>query len=506
MDIIVCYILLGLLSLLLLIYLNENLRTKRNLPPGPFRLPVIGNLIQVALADSKEPYKAFKKLGQQYGDIMSIQLGSLYSVVLNSYEDMEEYLPTADYSDRLFTAWFAERTFDKRLGIIFAKYQEPWQVLRRFCLRSLRDFGFGKRSKMHTVIESELHDIVKELQMSVKENDGIHTFDCYFTLSVLNVLWAMLAGTRYEHSDPKLLRLIKLTRDMMSSCNFGNNILLAYPEWKDWFPDWTGLTVQRKCYRETNAFFQEFIDQRRKLGAYKTNPENMVDEFIREIETNGEDTVYSDQQLVIIMNDLFVAGSETTSHTISWCILYLLLNQDIQNKLQEEIDLIVPKGTFPTVEQESQLHYLKAVLAETHRIASVVPLMVPRAAEKDTTCRKYFIPKGTYVIANIHGMHHNKDYWKDPDTFCPERFLDADGKYKPDARLKPFGFGKRLCLGARHHIDPFTISPSSKLHFTQSQPTSTFRGSRSWSHKRTSNISSFDKVSMNRNLKHQHHL
>ncbi|CAL8124690.1 unnamed protein product [Orchesella dallaii] len=441
-------ILIALLVLILYSYLNGGSFPKKNLPPGPFRFPVIGNLIQLAMADSKEPYVAFSQLGKKYGDIMSIQLGSVYAVVLNSFEVMEEYLTKPEFSDRIYTPWFAERTFNKRLGVIFAKYPEPWQVLRRFSLRSLRDFGFGKRNRMHPVIESELKSIVNEMKLNVKENNGIHTFDCYFTLSILNVLWSMLAGTRFEHSDPRLVKLIKLVREMMSSCNFGNSILLAYPEWKEWFPDWTGLTVQRKCYNALNQFFQEFVDERRKVELYKTNPENLVDEFLREIDAHDEsDSEFTDQQLVALMNDLFIAGSETTSHTISWCILYLILNPHVQKKVQEEVDIHVPKGRLPTVEDEAQLHYLRAVLAETHRIASVLPLMVPRAAERDTTCGNYFIPKGTYVIANLHGMLHNKDYWKDPDTFKPERFLDADGKFKADVRLKPFGFGKRLCLG-----------------------------------------------------------
>jgi len=68
------------------------------------------------------------------------------------------------------------------------------------------------------------------MKTSVKENNGIHTFDCYFTLSVLNVLWSMLVGKSFEHNDPKLLTLIALVRDMMASCNFGNSILLAYPD------------------------------------------------------------------------------------------------------------------------------------------------------------------------------------------------------------------------------------------------------------------------------------
>ncbi|ODM94255.1 Methyl farnesoate epoxidase [Orchesella cincta] len=449
MFLILYYIILALVFLLLVSFIYENFIAKRNGPPGPYKFPIIGTLIQIAMINIKEPYLAFSTLGAMYGEIVSLQLGSVSAVVFNSYDVMEEYLTKPEYSDRHFSEWFAERTFNKRLGVIFGQYPEPWQELRRTCLKSLRDFGFGKKARMHSVIQSELTDIVYELRKYVKENNGIQNFDCYFTLTTLNVLWSMLAGTRYEHSDPKLLRLIKVMRDMMTSANLGNSILLAYPEWRDWFPDYTGQTLQRSVFKEMNGFFQGVIDERRGVGVYKTSPENFIDEFLHEVDARVEetDTLYTDHQLIALIGDFFLAGSETTSHTLSWSLLHLLLNPDVQKKVQSEIDSLVPKGTFPTVEHESQLHYVRATLAETHRIASVVPLMLPRTPVKDVICRNYNIPKGTYIIANIYGMHHDKSYWKDPETFRPERFLDADGKYKSDPRLRAFGFGKRVCLG-----------------------------------------------------------
>ncbi|CAL8124640.1 unnamed protein product [Orchesella dallaii] len=50
-------------------------------------------------------------------------------------------------------------------------------------------------------------------------------------------------------------------------------------------------------------------------------------------------------------------------------------------------------------------------------------------------------------MANIYGIHFDKNHWKDPETFRPERFLDANRKFKNDDWLRPFGFGKRICPG-----------------------------------------------------------
>ncbi|ODM92885.1 Methyl farnesoate epoxidase [Orchesella cincta] len=359
---------------------------------------------------------------------------------------MEEYLTKPEFSDRYFNGWMAEKSWNKQLGIIMSKYPHPWTQLRRFSLRHLRDFGFGKRDAMQSVIHAELHDLVHELNISLKENNGIHTFDNYFTVSALNVVWSMLAGRRFEHSDPKLLRLTKILKELFESCNVANSFLFVFPEWRNWFPEWTGMSTQRRIFKEMNDFLQEFVDGRKKLGIYKTSPENLVDGFLREMET-WDDSEFTEQQLVALMGDFFMAGSETSSNTLAWCIVYLIRNPEVQEKLQKEIDSVVPKGTFPDAEHESKLHYVKATLAETHRRASVLPLGGPRTATEDSYCKEFLIPKGTYIITNLHGIHHDKAYWKDPENFRPERFLDENGKFKSDPRLKPFGFGKRICLG-----------------------------------------------------------
>ncbi|ODM94784.1 Methyl farnesoate epoxidase [Orchesella cincta] len=418
---------IGVLSLyLLVLFVKENFRNK-NASPGPLRFPLVGSLIQIAKIHPTQPYVAFTKMKEKYGDVISIKLGSVDAVVFNSCDVMEEYLTKTEFSDRYCNAWMQERTFQKRLGIIFGVYPDPWQAVRSYCLRSLREFGYGKRSRMHSAIQDELTEVVYELKESIKENNGIHYFDTCFTISTLNVLWSMLAGRRYEHSDPNLLKLLKIMRKMMESCNFGNSFLLAYPQWKDWFPDWTGMTLQRNCFKEMNGFCQDFIDERRKIGVYETNPENMVDEFLAEIDAHKEDpnTLYTDQQLIAIMNDLFMTGSEAS---ICYPFCRIFTGREMHAS-------------------SSKLHYVRATLAETHRMATVVPLMGPRVAGKDSFCGKYFIPKGTYIIGNMYGIFRDKVHWKDPDNFRPERFLDDNGKFKSDEWLKPFGFGRRACLG-----------------------------------------------------------
>ena len=54
---------------------------------------------------------------------------------------------------------------------------------------------------------------------------------------------------------------------------------------------------------------------------------------------------------------------------------------------------------------------------------------------------------GTAIYANLWAVMHDKYYWKDPNEFRPERFLDNDGQFRRDDRCVPFSLGKRYCIG-----------------------------------------------------------
>lgn len=55
------------------------------------------------------------------------------------------------------------------------------------------------------------------------------------------------------------------------------------------------------------------------------------------------------------MLDLFLAGSETTANTLEFGILYMILNPNIQKKIQEEIDQVIGQSRFPTAADKEKL-------------------------------------------------------------------------------------------------------------------------------------------------------
>lgn len=176
---------------------------------------------------------------------------------------------------------------------------------------------------------------------------------------------------------------------------------------------------------------------------------DLVDAYIvqqKKHETDGKENYFSDQQLVQIMSDIFSAGLETVTSTIEWSILFLILNVECQDKIQDEIDRVIGRDRAPQLEDLAQMPYTEATIYEVLRRSNVVTLGNAHATLADASIGGYLIPKGTQVLPNLYGMNMNPNLWAHPERFNPERFITNERAQKPDYFI-PFSVGRRMCLG-----------------------------------------------------------
>ncbi|KAM5247023.1 vitamin D 25-hydroxylase isoform 2-T2 [Ctenodactylus gundi] len=113
----------------------------------------------------------------------------------------------------------------------------------------------------------------------------------------------------------------------------------------------------------------------------------------------------------------------------------------------KEIDLILGPSRQPSWDDKCKMPYTEAVLHEILRFCNIVPLGIFHATSEDTVVRGYSIPKGTTVITNLYSVHFDEKYWRDPEVFYPERFLDSNGYFVKKEAMVPFSLGRRHCLG-----------------------------------------------------------
>ncbi|CAH1992973.1 unnamed protein product [Acanthoscelides obtectus] len=82
-------------------------------------------------------------------------------------------------------------------------------------------------------------------------------------------------------------------------------------------------------------------------------PRDVMDIYLNVIKSAEKEFVhesFSEEQLVALSMDMFMAGSETTSNTLSFCFLYLILYPEVQKKAQDEIDAVVGKIRVPSLD------------------------------------------------------------------------------------------------------------------------------------------------------------
>jgi cytochrome P450 len=152
---------------------------------------------------------------------------------------------------------------------------------------------------------------------------------------------------------------------------------------------------------------------------------------------------FIDAQLNISVRDFFGAGTETTSTTLRWALLYLIHHQDWQRRLQDDIDDVIGQGQ-PQMGHKDKLPRVEAFILEVQRLANLVPINLPHAPKEDFTFNGFLFPKGATVFFVLDSVMSDPEIFPEPSKFKPERFLDPSGKCSGEQndKLIPFATGR----------------------------------------------------------------
>ncbi|XP_068131779.1 cytochrome P450 1A1 [Hyperolius riggenbachi] len=420
--------------------------------PGPFPLPVIGNLLSL----SKNPHISLTKMSEVYGDVLQIHIGTKPVLVLSGLETIrqallkqgDEFLGRPDLFTFRLISNGESLTFSHDSG-------EVWKARRKMAQNALKTFATSPSLTSSNVclveehISKEAEYLVSKIQQVVEEKGEFDPFR-YLVVSVANVICAMCFGKRYNHDDESFVRLVNLTDEFGAAAASGNPAdfipILQY------LPSRT-MTRFVDILQKVEGFIQKIVHEH-----YRTFDKNSIrditDSLIqhsqeRKLDENSN-VQLSENKIVSIVNDLFGAGFDTITTALSWSLMYLVSNPETQTKLHNELDQVIGRDRRPKVSDRSQLPYTEAFILEMFRHSSFLPFTIPHCTTTDTVLNGYFIPKGRCVMINQWQVNHDPNLWKDPFSFCPERFLNADGSSFNKIEMEKvliFGLGKRRCLG-----------------------------------------------------------
>ncbi len=396
----------------------------------------------------------FERLRKKYGDVVGFHLGPDRAVVVSDYELIQELGARQDFADRQEFNSSADiiraglvKSGDKMTvsGIVFSNGQ-TWVEQRRFALHILRDLGFGKGN-----MEELIKDEVEQLCLNLERKEG-EAMDVRhrFNVAVLNSLWKITTNEKLKYEEPKLRKILTvLDKALQEFASPINQIVLTYKPLL-FIAKHTNIFNTKVAFGGIKDVVKETVGEHEDTYQ-EESMRDFIDHFLKETKKISASDSFKGADgrtnLVSTLIDLFAAGSETTSTTLNWGMLFMISNPDVQKKVQAELDRVTGRGRMPCWADRPETPYTEAVIHEIQRCGNIVPLSVFHATSTDCHLGGYFLPKNTVVFPNIGHVMRDPKKFPNPEMFDPTRYLTANGKFHPHPMVIPFGLGKRRCLG-----------------------------------------------------------
>ncbi|CAI0387208.1 unnamed protein product [Linum tenue] len=437
-----------LITTTILIFHHNSNNNNKNLPPGPPSIPIFGNWLHLG---NDINHRLLASLSLTHGPVFLLKLGSKNLVAVSDPKLAHQVLHAqgVEFGSRPRNVVFDIFTGNGQ-DMVFTVYGDHWRKMRR--IMTLPFFTNRVVQSYSGMWEEEMDSVVRDLGKQGGEGIVVRR---RLQLMLYNIMYRMMFGVGFESvDDPLFVEATRFNSERSRLAqsfeyNYGDFIPLLRPFLRGY------LNKCRDLQRRRLAFFNNhYVEQRRKIMAgnngEKTHKLTCAMDHIIDAERKGE---ISEANVLYIVENINVAAIETTLWSMEWAIAELVNHPQVQHKIRQEISGVL-NGNPVTESSLRDLPYLQAVVKETLRLHTPIPLLVPHMNLEEAQLGGYTIPKESKVVVNAWWLANNPAWWKKPEEFRPERFLEEEGETdaavaggRVDFRFVPFGMGRRSCPG-----------------------------------------------------------
>ncbi|CCA72716.1 related to O-methylsterigmatocystin oxidoreductase [Serendipita indica DSM 11827] len=407
-------------------------KSSRKYPPGPPKLPIIGNSHNFPKEDWPVVFNEWQK---QYGDIVYVQLPGMPFFILNSLSIANELL--------------IKRTninSERKVGYMVNEMMGwDWVVAHRdtddnfFKQRRLFKHGIGPSAveRHDALIERCANSLALKLQNFHGKPEEI-----IVKCTAIAMIELAYGQKMVEENGEQMLKQNHEAMNMLF-LGFQRIWMVNFFPWLRYVPSWMPGAGFKQIAKETREMVQAI-----RSGPFNTavqrHKEGRLDHCLAE-EWISEFGPSEEAQSALAT--LYFSGYDTTSTVIIRFLHAMFIFPNVAKRVQAEIDSVTGEERLLTIKDRQALPFTEAVWKESLRWRPQIPLAVSHATKEDQFINGYYIPKGAVLQPNYGFMLVDPSIWGDPDSFRPERFLGPDANTLPDPSLLIFGFGTRICPG-----------------------------------------------------------
>ncbi|KAM9957546.1 hypothetical protein ACTFIR_009653 [Dictyostelium discoideum] len=454
----------GIVVYLFLIYILHNAYSKykrlnENQLPGPFPIPILGNIYQL----TNLPHFDLTKMSEKYGKIFRIYLADLYTVIVCDPTIARELFVDKfdNFIDRPKIPSVKHGTFYH--GTV-ASMGDNWKNNKEIVGKAMRKTNL---KHIYQLLDDQVDVLIES--MKTIESSG-ESFDprYYLTKFTMSAMFKYIFNEDISKDEDvhngQLAQLMKPMQKVFK--DFGTGSLFDVLEitrplyflYLEWFTS---------HYYQVINFGKMKIFQH--LETYKPDVQrDLMDLLIKEYGTETDDQILS---ISATVSDFFLAGVDTSATTLELIVMMLTNYPEYQEKAYNEIKSALSSNdnnggggltqrnkVFLSDRQSTP--FVVSLFKETLRYKPISPFGLPRSTTSDIILNNgQFIPKNAQILINYHALSRNEEYFENPNQFDPTRFLNSDS----NPAFMPFSIGPRNCVGSNFAQDEIYIALSNMI-------------------------------------------